>query len=75
MLIRFNYKNYRSFRDDASLDMSATGITEHPEHVVECEGEQLLPVVAIYGANASGKSNVFDAGNQYESCTVDFYNA
>ena len=61
MLIQFNFKNFRSFRDDVSLDMTATKITEHPTHVVESGGDKLLSVAAIYGANASGKSNVYGA--------------
>ena len=61
MLIQFNFKNFRSFRDEASLDMTATKISEHPSHVVEAGGDKLLSVAAIYGANASGKSNVYGA--------------
>ncbi len=34
MLIQFNFKNYKSFRDEVSLDLSATKITEHENHVV-----------------------------------------
>lgn len=61
MLIQFHFKNFRSFRDDVSMDMTATKIAEHPNHVVECGGDKLLSVAAIYGANASGKSNVYAA--------------
>lgn len=61
MLIQFNFKNYKSFRDEASLDLSATKITEHETHVVEMANDKLLKVAAIYGANASGKSNVYEA--------------
>ncbi len=61
MLIQFNFKNFRSFRDDATLDMSATKITEYNDHVISIANEKLLPVAAIFGANASGKSNVFEA--------------
>ncbi|MBQ9009922.1 MAG: AAA family ATPase [Clostridia bacterium] len=61
MLIQFNFRNFRSFRDEVSLDMTATKIAEHPSHVVECGGDKLLSVAAIYGANASGKSNVYEA--------------
>ena len=61
MLIQFNFRNFRSFRDAVSLDMTATKIAEHPTHVVEYGGDKLLSVAAIYGANASGKSNVYDA--------------
>ena len=61
MLIQFNFKNFKSFRDEATLDMSATKITEHEGHVVDIANDKLLKVAAIYGANASGKSNVCDA--------------
>ncbi len=61
MLVQFNFKNYKSFRDEASLDLSAAKITEHEEHVVEIANDRLLKVAAIYGANASGKSNVYAA--------------
>lgn len=61
MLIQFNFSNYRSFKDEVNLDMEATRITEHPNHVAEVGKEKILKVAAIYGANASGKSNVFSA--------------
>ena len=61
MLIQFNFSNYKSFRDDNSLDMSATKISEHNDRVVSIANDRLLRVAAIYGANASGKSNVHDA--------------
>ncbi|MEG1576525.1 MAG: AAA family ATPase, partial [Clostridium sp.] len=61
MLIQFNFKNFKSFRDEVSLDLSATKITEHEDHVVDVASDKLLKVAAIYGANASGKSNVYDA--------------
>ena len=61
MLIQFNFKNFKSFRDEVSLDLTATKITEHEGHVAEAANDKLLKVAAIYGANASGKSNVYDA--------------
>ena len=61
MLIQFNFKNFKSFRDEVSLDLSATKITEHEDHIVDIANDKLLKVAAIYGANASGKSNVYDA--------------
>lgn len=61
MLIQFNFSNYRSFKYEVNLDMEATRITEHPNHVAEVGKEKILKVAAIYGANASGKSNVFSA--------------
>lgn len=61
MLIQFSFKNYKSFREEVTLDLSATKITEFSERVVTAGGEKILPVAAIYGANASGKSNIYSA--------------
>ena len=62
MLIQFNFKNYKSFRDEATLDMTAINdIQDFSERVVSIADEKLLTVTAIYGANASGKSNVYSA--------------
>ena len=61
MLLQFRFKNYKSFRDDTILDLTAEKITELSSQVVRIGNEKILPVSAIYGANASGKSNVLDA--------------
>ena len=61
MLIQFNFKNFKSFRNDTSLDMTATSITEHPYNLINCKDEKYIKVAAIYGANASGKSSVIEA--------------
>ena len=61
MLIQFNFKHYKSFRDETSLDLSATKMKEFESSVVTIGGEKILPVAAVYGANASGKSNVYSA--------------
>ena len=61
MLIQFSFKNYKSFREEVTLDLSATKITEFSERVVTAGGEKILPVAAIYGANASGKSYLYYA--------------
>ena len=61
MLIQFRFQNYKSFRDDTILDLTATKITEHGDRVAALAGEKLLPAAAIFGANASGKSNVIEA--------------
>ncbi|MEG1285345.1 MAG: ATP-binding protein [Romboutsia sp.] len=61
MLVQFNFKNFKSFRDDTSLDMTATSITEHSYNLINCEDEKYIKVAAIYGANASGKTSVIEA--------------
>lgn len=61
MLLQFNFKNFKSFKDDTILDLTATKISEFSNHVVSVANEKILPVAAIFGANASGKSNVQEA--------------
>lgn len=61
MLIAFNYKNFKSFKNENRLDMQATALKEHEYNVVKMKNVNLLTMAAIYGANASGKSNVLQA--------------
>ncbi len=61
MLLQFNFKNFKSFRDATTLDLTATRITEYNNHVISVGNEKVLPIAAIFGANASGKSNVQEA--------------
>ena len=62
MLCQFTVKNYKSIRDEVTLDMQAAAISEHEDKVVvDKDGEQFLPVSAIYGPNGGGKSNVLEA--------------
>ncbi|HJJ36577.1 MAG TPA: ATP-binding protein [Methanocorpusculum sp.] len=63
MLLDFRFTNYKSFKNTAELDLTATKVTEYPHHVVETAGEKVLKTAAIYGANASGKTNIYDALN------------
>lgn len=61
MLIQFNFSNFKSFKNEVSLDLSATKITEFSDRVISIGNDKVLPVAAIFGANASGKSNVYNA--------------
>jgi uncharacterized protein len=63
MLLRFRFSNFRSFRAGQELSMVAGAVTGQPETVRHPKGieEGVLPVAAIYGANASGKTNVLRA--------------
>lgn len=61
MLLQFNFKNFKSFKDDTTIDLTATKISEFNNHVISIANERILPVAAIFGANASGKSNVQEA--------------
>ena len=65
MLLRFRFSNFRSFREEQELSLvAASALREdlptaiaHPPSMKE----GVLPVSAIYGANASGKTNVLRA--------------
>ena len=61
MLIRFSFKNFKSFKDENCLDMEATSLKEHEYNLIETDNGNFLKVAAIYGANASGKTNVLQA--------------
>jgi AAA15 family ATPase/GTPase len=63
MLLRFRVSNFRSFRDEQELSLIAGPFTDLPEVVRHPAGikEGVLPGAAIYGANASGKTNVIKA--------------
>jgi AAA15 family ATPase/GTPase len=64
MLIEFKVKNFRSIRDEQTLSLVATKANkELPDNVIDkplkgLAGLQFLKGAALYGANASGKSNV-----------------
>ena len=62
MLLMFKIKNYTSFKNESILDMRATAYVQHPSHVIHVNDKLgLLKTTALYGANASGKSNLISA--------------
>ena len=63
MLLRFRFSNFRSFRSEQELSLIAGPFTDLPDVPRHPSGinEGVLPCAAIYGANASGKTNVIQA--------------
>ncbi|MBC7774027.1 MAG: ATP-binding protein [Phycisphaerae bacterium] len=62
MLIEFTVGNYRSFKDKKTLRMdAATSVSEHRENLISEGKHKLLRSAVLYGANASGKSNLLRA--------------
>ncbi len=62
MLLNLKIKNFRSIKDEIVLDLQATNDkTMESSSVIENNAVSLLKSVAIYGANASGKSNIMKA--------------
>lgn len=63
MLISFSVSNWRLFRDEVNFSMLATSEKQNKETVAEVSliGAKVLPVAAIYGGNASGKTSLVKA--------------
>ena len=61
MLIRFQVANHRSIKEPVELSMVALDRDRPEARPQERLGESLVPIAALYGPNASGKSNVLSA--------------
>lgn len=63
MLIQLKVANFLSIKDEVTFSMVASGIKEHIDtNVFNARKDlKLLKSAGIYGANASGKSNLFQA--------------
>ena len=61
MLIQFSVENFLSIKDNVVLSLLASKDNEHPEHLIVDGNKKHLKSAVIYGANASGKSNVLNA--------------
>lgn len=70
MLIQFRFKNYKSFKEETVLDMTATSQREHSEFLIEKNENKILPVSILLGGNANGKSNFIEAFFRMAYCIV-----
>jgi len=61
LLLEFRVSNFLSFEDEQVFSMEASKIRSKIDHVYRNHGTKLLKFKAIYGANASGKSNLIQA--------------
>ena len=61
MLIEFSVKNFLSFKDKVTLSMEKGIGNENSGNIITKNNIELLKTTAIYGANASGKSNLLKA--------------
>lgn len=65
MLIRFRVKNFLSYREEACLTLVPGRTQSQKSHVVRDEGSRssipILKGAFVFGANASGKSNLIKA--------------
>lgn len=67
MIIQFRFENFRSFRQSALIRLQATGSKSHPHHLAALPCGQILKNLAIYGPNASGKSQLINAFRCYHA--------
>ena len=74
MLIEFSLRNFRSFRDEQTFSLIASSGTEHQDtHTVRIPGDderRTLRSAAVYGPNASGKTNLLLALRAMEQVVV-----
>ena len=76
MLVQFTLKNVLSFKEETTLDMTAiNAYREHESNLIDYGNkEKVLRVAAIYGANASGKSNLYFAMNYFQQIITKSFN-
>lgn len=62
MLLEYNFKNYKSFKDLNTLSMLAVrSFKEHKsKNIIEFGKDKILKTAVVYGNNASGKSNLIN---------------
>ena len=62
MLLQFSVTNHRSIKDTAIISLKASTDKSLSDCLISPDDKkQLVPVLALYGANAAGKSNVLHA--------------
>jgi len=79
MIVEFSVKNFRSIKDLQTLSFVASKLdsnnTKYPDvdkrNIVDIDDLRLLKTVGIYGANASGKSNVIRAFEYFSKAISD----
>ena len=77
MILEIRLSNFFSIMDEVMLDMQAANIQTKKAKALagntfKHKGVRLLKTVAIYGANASGKSNIIKA---IRACVSMIYNS
>lgn len=64
MILNFSVSNWKSFADDATMQLVASRERQHRETLSAVDGFRSLkvcPVASVYGGNASGKTSFFEA--------------
>ncbi|KIM06662.1 MAG: hypothetical protein KU38_12525 [Sulfurovum sp. FS08-3] len=71
MLVSFNVKNFKSFKNRVDFSMEVTGLANLvEENTFKINNVSLLKSAVVYGANASGKSSLLDAMDEMKSIVL-----
>ncbi|HUT27510.1 MAG TPA: ATP-binding protein [Methanomassiliicoccales archaeon] len=72
MLLEFEVENFRSFAQPVTFSMIATSDKSHQDRLINIEGskDRTIRSASIYGANASGKSNLIMAMGLLQSMVL-----
>ena len=73
MLISFSVNNFLSFYDTQELSMEAGKYRNNSNRLKKYGKHKLLKFLSIYGANASGKSNLVTALGFFQSIVVESF--
>ena len=74
MIISFLVKNFRSIKEEAVLNLEAGSKKEHEDNLVTIDKKlRVLKTIGIYGANASGKSNIIKAFTALRKFVIGSY--
>lgn len=74
MLLEFEIKNWKSFKDENYITAFSTREEQHGQRRARLEkfSMNILPTLGIFGGNASGKSNFIDAINFIRNLVVNY---
>lgn len=74
MLLRFSVENFRSFKERAEFSLIPSKVSQHKNHVIAATKRSdigALKTSIVYGANASGKSNLIKAMHHAQKLITD----
>ena len=58
MLVNFKIKNFKTFKEETKFSFERGQKRELNHHIIHTDNYELLPIKAIYGSNACGKTNL-----------------
>lgn len=61
MIVDFDFKNFKNFKEEIKFSFEKGNKTELQEHIIKKNGYELLPIKVIYGINSAGKTNILNA--------------